>query len=345
MAFDPRDFLPTPSDWFSPSPEYEGWGRAEFSNPKGSLEGPVEVRFDELGEASVQMRPDPGTLRSERELRFGLDEFLSGAEPRKSGAHWVLSRHFGQQNPCTRLEVVTPRGVFGSEDVSGHGASLVFGGNADGVRSLGFDVFLSRFDAEGAGDPKYWVLPLTNFVSEWRQGRADLDRHPLRIFPTPEVPNEITYVPYGPDEEEATNRSFSALYTANSRNRLVVFEFEGAPGFVERLPDYEDRKEDLLSGRERIMPTAVMVGEVGPNPTSTLTELGQWLRPDDLLLLLTSLPARRSARRGSSYGITRVGSCGASIAGCARLGSSRDTVWSMTYPSRTVRVVTRGSGT
>lgn len=43
MTFDPRDFLPTQSDWFSVSPEYEGWGRAEFSAPRGSLEGPVEV--------------------------------------------------------------------------------------------------------------------------------------------------------------------------------------------------------------------------------------------------------------------------------------------------------------
>lgn len=287
MTFDPRDFLPTPSDWFSTSPEYEGWGRAEFSDPQGSLEGPVEVRFDELGEASVQMRPDPNTLRSERELRFGLDEFLSGAEPTKVGEQWMLSRNFAQQNPCTGLEVRTSKGVFSTQDVSGHGASVVYGGSADGVESLTFDVFLSRFDAEGAGHPKYWVLPLINFVSEWRQRRADLDRHPLRIFPTPEVPDEITCVPYAPDGEEAANRAFSALYAANSRNRLVIFEFEGAPGFVERLPDYGDRKEDLLAGRELILPTAVMVGEVGPNPNNTLTELGQWMRPDDLLMLLT----------------------------------------------------------
>lgn len=287
MTFNSRDFLPTPSDWFSASPEYGGWGRAEFSNPKGSLEGPVEVRFEELGKASIQMRPDPSTLRSERELRFGLDEFLSGAEPRKSGAHWVLSRHFGQRNPCTSLKVVTPRGVFSTEDVSGSGANLIFGGRSDEVESLEFDVFLSRFDAGRAGEPKYWVLPLTNLVSEWRQGCADLDRHPLRVFPTPEVPVEITYVPHGPNEEEATDRAFAALNAANSKNRLIAFEFNGAPGFVERLPNYEDRKEDLLAGTKRIIPTAVMVGEVGPHPTDTLTELGQWMRPDDLLMLLT----------------------------------------------------------
>lgn len=107
MAFDPTNFLPSPSGWFSAAPEYEGWGKAEFSDPKGSLEGPVEVRYDELGAASVHMRPDLGTLRSERTLRFGLEEFLSGAKPRRVGDQWMLSRNFATQNPCTGLEVRT----------------------------------------------------------------------------------------------------------------------------------------------------------------------------------------------------------------------------------------------
>lgn len=286
MAFDPRDYLPTPSSWFSASPEYDGWGRAEFSDPKGSLEGPVEVRFDELGEATVEMRPDPNTLRSERELRFGMDEFLSGAEPKKVDDHWVLSRHLAQQNPCTRLEVRTSGGVFSTEDVSGHGANVIYGGPADGVQSLAFDVFVSRFDSEGAGDPKYWVLPLTNFVPEWRRRRIDFDRHPLRLFPTPEVPDEITHVVKGPGEEEAARKAILALQAANSKNYLIGFEFGGAPGFIERLPDYEAREDGLVAGREVMLPTAVMVGEVGTNPADSLADLGRWMRPQDLLMLL-----------------------------------------------------------
>jgi hypothetical protein len=286
MTFDPRDFLPTQSNWFSASPEYDGWGKAEFSDPVGSLEGPVEMRFDELGEATVEMRPDPNTLHSERELRFGMDEFLSGAEPKKVGEQWVLSRNLAQQNPCTRLKVRTSSGVFSTEDVSGHGANVIYGGSAEGVQSLGFDVFVSRFDAEGAGDPKYWVLPLTNFVPEWRRRRTDFDRHPLRVFPTPQVPDEITHVVQGPGEEEAARRAILTLHAANSKNYLIGFEFGGTPGFVERLPDYEDRKDDLVAGRERILPTALMVGGVGLNPADSLTELGQWMRPQDLLMLL-----------------------------------------------------------
>ena len=287
MTFDPRDFLPIQSDWFSVSPEYEGWDRAEFSAPRGSLEGPVEVWFDELGEATVRMRPDAGTLQSERELRFGIDEFLSGAEPKKAGENWVLSRNFAQQNPCTKLEVRTSEGVFSTEDVAGYGANVIYGGSEDGVQSLEFDVFMSRFDAEGIGAPQYWVLPLTNFVSEWRRRRTDFDDHPLRIFPTPEVPDDINHVTQGSGEEESARRAILALHAANSKNYLIGFEFDGAPGFVERLPDYADRQDDLIAGRERVLPTAVMVGEVGLNRADTLSDLERWMHPQDLLMLLT----------------------------------------------------------
>lgn len=290
MTFDPRDFLPTPSDWYSIAPEYNGWGRAEFSDPRGSLEGPVEVRFDELGAASVVMRPDLDTLNSERTLRFGIDEFLSGAEPYRSGEHWILSRNFASHNPCTKLEVRSRMGTFSTQDISGYGGRFNYSESGDGVENLTFDVFMSQFDAEECGDPKYWVLPLTNFVAEWWRGwRADLDRHPLRIFPTPEVPDEITCVPFGPEHDRLLNRAFLALEAANSKNKLIAFEFNGTLGFIERLPGYEDRREKLLVGQERTLPTAVMVGEVGSNFSShrDFGEVDRWLLPDNLLMLLT----------------------------------------------------------
>jgi hypothetical protein len=251
------------------------------------LEGPVEVRFDELGEATVRMCPDASTLHSERELRFGMDEFLSGAEPNKVGENWVLSRNLAVQNPCTRLEVRTSEGIFITEDVAGYGSTGIYGGSEDGVHSLEFDIFVSRFEAKGAGDPEYWVLPLTNFVPEWRRRLTDFDRHPLRIFPTPQVPDEITHVTLGPDEDEAARDAILALHAANSENYLIGFEFDGAPGFVERLPDYENRQDDLIAGRERILPTAVMVGEVGLNRAGTIPDLERWMRPQDILMLLT----------------------------------------------------------
>ena len=116
---------------------------------------------------------------------------------------------------------------------------------------------------------------------------TDFDRHPLRIFPTPQVPDEITHVTRGPGEDEVARDAILALQAANSKNYLIGFEFCGAPGFVERLPDYEDRQDDLIAGRERILPTAVMVGEVGLNRAGTLPDLERWMHPQDILMLLT----------------------------------------------------------
>jgi hypothetical protein len=98
-------FLPSPSEWFSTSVEYKGWGRAEFVDPRGSVEGATRVSFDECGEATIEMLPDPGTMRADRDLRFGLTELLSGAEPVESKGTFVLAHNFSMQNPCTRLEV------------------------------------------------------------------------------------------------------------------------------------------------------------------------------------------------------------------------------------------------
>ncbi len=141
MPFDARDFLPVPSDWFSADVEYEGWGRAEFSDPKGSLQGSVSIRFDETGEATIEMVPDLSTLRSERPLRFGLDEFLSGEKPTRAGDHYVLSRTLASRNPCMELVVETSAGTFRTGDVSDYGTSSVFGSGVEsGVQRIRFDV-------------------------------------------------------------------------------------------------------------------------------------------------------------------------------------------------------------
>lgn len=282
MTFDARDFLPSPSDWFRADVEYEGWGRAMFSDPEGSIEGPVSIRFDEMGGAGIEMKADPSTLQTERTLRFGLDEFLSGEEPTLAGGHYVLSTTLASRNPCVELEVETPTGVFRTRDVSISVPRL----GAE-VREVRFDARWSRFDVADAPDPKYWVLPLSNFVSDWRwRPPYELDRHPLRIFPTPEVPDEFARALYGPDYERDRRRMTSAFLAAESKNYLIIFEFGGALGFVERLPDYRDRKDSLLSGEDQARLTAVMVGDVGANPSADFDEVERWLRPFDLLALL-----------------------------------------------------------
>jgi hypothetical protein len=50
---DTNSLGPVPANWFSLCVEYEGHGRAEFIDPKGSVEGPATARFDEYGECKT----------------------------------------------------------------------------------------------------------------------------------------------------------------------------------------------------------------------------------------------------------------------------------------------------
>jgi hypothetical protein len=288
-SFYPRDFLPTPNNWFASDIEYEGWGRAEFSDPKGSLEGPVSIRFDELGGVSIEMTPDPSTLHSERELRFGLGEFLSGQRPKRVGDQWVRLGTLTSRNPCTRLEVEGPQGVFSSEEVPYFSPSTLYGDvEGAGVQKISFEVLWSQFAAAGAREPKYWVLPLTNFVSDFRWPAPDaLDRHPLRIFPTPDVPDEIIQALSEKASEEDRRSAWLAVMAANSKNRIITFEFGGAYGFVERVPEYEELRDSLLAEEHQTRLTAVMVGEIGSNQSVNFDEVVGWMHPWDLLALLT----------------------------------------------------------
>jgi hypothetical protein len=117
-------------------------------------------------------------------------------------------------------------------------------------------------------------MPLTNFLSRFISRHPTLDRHPLRIYPIPVVPD-------GLEGEDA----FIADYHANLKNRLITFEFMGGPGFIEALPDYEQRAKNLTEGSERHSVTAVMVGEVGARGFEQ-TDLEGWF-PDDLLRVLS----------------------------------------------------------
>ena len=284
MTTTPEDFLPTPSRWFAPPHEYVGRCRAEFSAPRGSVKGPAKVSVDEAGNVSVEMVPEPESLRTEHPFQLGLLRFFKGDEFVREHGEGVSTLNMEAENPCTKLEVETPLGTFRTEDVLYRFTEGVL--NTGEVQKVTFAVGRSTFDAEDAQDSEYWVLPLANFLSRFRQRRPELDRHPLRVFPTPEVPPEITHVPHGPDQERQEARAVSALIAANSENNLIVFGFSGGLGFVERLPDDPESERRLLEGKERHKTTAVMVGPIGGEPVESFERMREWF-PFDVLSLLT----------------------------------------------------------
>lgn len=273
--------MPEAVDWFSPTLEYVGRCKAEFSSPPGTVEGPAHVTVDEAGNVEVRMVPEPATLSTNSTSTYGLMGFFSGDEFERDLGGEVSTLDTFAQNSCTGLEVETPQGTFRTEDI------LYYSKNSNmltgEVTEANFAVGQSTFDA--GGEPEYWVLPLANFLSECRQWRPELNRHPLRVFPTPEVPDEITHVPDEHEDREALKtRAVLSLDAAYSKNRLIVFESDGGIGFIERLPNYSDSETALLEGREKHKTTAVMVGPTG-GPVRSFEEMRDWLGFDILYLL------------------------------------------------------------
>jgi hypothetical protein len=163
--------LPATRNWFSAVIEYEGRGRAEFLDPKGSVEGAVKARFDDHGNEFIEMEVDPATIQATPALRTGmLMELLSGhtIEDTKS----ITIPFGGKQNPCTKLEITTADGVFTCT------GDIHYGINGAILR---FHARESQYNATAAGTAVYWVLPLTNLICAFTRTFPELAQHPLRV--------------------------------------------------------------------------------------------------------------------------------------------------------------------
>ena len=265
MNVDLDEFTPMLNNWFSPEVEYFGQGCAEFADPRGTIEGCAKVSFDQMGRSNIEMTIE--NLNTEEPLQLGLMQFFSGSKC--VGSKGQIAIGIGiDRNPCTKLTVVSPQGIFSATD----SLHYMFG-NEEGER-LTLVPFRSQFAGTDVGKATYWVIPLSNFVSKFVIRHPELDRHPLRIYPTPIIPNDLS--------ESDLRR---ATLKANAKNRLIIFQFDNQPGFIEPLPDFNERKNQLLSGQQRNAITAVMVGEVGHNSID-FDDLESWF-PFDFLNLLS----------------------------------------------------------
>ena len=237
VSFDFDSVRPKPNNWFSPNVEYEGQGRVEFSDPISIAEGSVKIRFDEIGHQTIEM------------IIKDIDVELSSIES------------------CKRLVVSTSDGTFSSNDF--------FLTSHNYESNVSFYSNIAQFDVQSFDSAKYWVLPLSNFISNYGPNKnVELDRHPLRIYPTPIVPEEIS------DKDK-----FHANFIANNENHLISFRCNGGIGFIEKLNDYDERKNRLLDGNERNNITAVMIGEIGTKSANDFADLEKWF-PFDFLSLL-----------------------------------------------------------
>ena len=180
----------------------------------------------------------------------------------------TILEHGSISNPCSRLTVETPAGVFSSAGRIDYGFC-----SGTGDESIDFHLWRSEFDCREAPPAKYWVMPLLNFLSEFCRVPNVVGCHPLRIFPNPAIAEGLT----------GTELLRASTY-ANSRNDVIVFTFNGSPAFIEPLADYDERKRKLDGGSVNALVTAIMVGEVGDNSIEAIS-LKSWF-PYDLLRVL-----------------------------------------------------------
>jgi hypothetical protein len=257
MSLDWGDIRPVPANWFQSSGQYEGIGHADFA-AGFAIRGPAVVSFGEHGEARARMT-SPVVLSGGQDPDPDMSRFLL-SEPR-----------------CLRLTVSSEHGTFetnGRVSYTWEDTDLFRSAEDPSSVTVTFRWLRAQFVAgHGGHDERYWVLPLLNLLLDPKQHVPELDRHPLRIYPTPVIPAEA-------DQD----RAFFRRAYANQRNQLVIFECFGELGFIERLTDYEERESALKSGAERRLLTSVMSGQAG-GASDTWEAVSAWF-PFDFLRLL-----------------------------------------------------------
>jgi hypothetical protein len=233
---------PKPTNWFLTNIEYVGYGRAEFLDPPGVVEGMVKIQFFEFGEESIEMQIEK--FNALGTLQYGLLQLLSGQKPSKDGI-----MPLGGSNICVKLEVSTSDGIFQVDN------NIDYSYSVSSKSEIKFRLLRSKFVTKTPVAGKYLVLPLLNFLTEFRDFHPSFNQHPLRLHITPSIPE-------GLDENEHSK----AILIANNKNHLIFLELANKIGFIEALPDYNERKKKLETGRERSLITAMLVVEIDALP-------------------------------------------------------------------------------
>jgi hypothetical protein len=240
-----------PSDqngWFSASITYQGRGRVEFDDPQGSVEGEITILCDESGRFEIEMIVDPTSIQANPPLKTGLlEELLSGSKTQdKDGA--IYFGIAAKMNTCTSLQVNLTNGVINAI------GEVILRRTLNNRAKIGFWLSEFHFTPHGSREPKYWSIPLSNFLSSFTityKSFEQLKGHPLLL---------------------------------NSNGSVIEFLYKDKFAYIEPLLDYEERKEKLETGFSKQLFTALMVGE-GVGGIQDYTDVSTWLSTDVLVLL------------------------------------------------------------
>ncbi len=262
MEFDYSALNQKPNYWVPTHIEYEGDGNAEFQDPKGRVWGRTKVIFDEFSEYSIEMQVEG--LESEKPLPLGLEQLVSADQPKEENGRITIPIPPSKYNLCEKLSVKTQDGEFVAENIEWLSPNFSWNIETGEKHTLRFYPRQSRFDTSNKNPSKFWAIPLINFISKFMQYEPSLGNHPLRIFPDATVPSDIP-----------AERRKVAEYVVRQKSRLILFEYEKALGFIEALPDYEEKETRLLKRQIPSAITSVMVGDIG-NHSIELEQIEQW---------------------------------------------------------------------
>jgi len=248
-------YSPILNPWFSSEFTYEGWGKASFENPIGTVEGKTKIIVNELGDLKIEMEYerliDTEVSISSNSETFRILKFIHRSFSKDDQVSIGISDE--DKNLCSKLTLNTEEGIFVSE---GNISWTAFEFNDRIV----FWITRGTFEMKEKNKPKYWVAPLINFISDFNRNQHPLlIQHPLRLYSTPTILET--------DDIEKKN---NALFAANRKNFLIGFEFGEKIGFIERMPDYSEKEQKLKSEQVRQSVTALMVGEITGDLENTI---------------------------------------------------------------------------
>jgi len=138
---------------------YGGKGRASFRDPEGILSGEVDIRYDEMGRADVDMLVQDAEGADTDGL--GLLAFFYSDKPRV--VNGKLQKPLGTPNPCSSFEAGVEGGTVSAESVF---CNQNFSWNVKTGQRVTIRFFPQwlHFMASDRGTPSYWVMPLINFT-------------------------------------------------------------------------------------------------------------------------------------------------------------------------------------
>lgn len=253
---------PILNNWFQTTFNAEGEGVAEFENPKAKIYGKTRIDIEETGNFTINFIVD--NYECEEELIFGINQIFTSDKPTLKDGKLFLLFPPKQNNKVKKLTISVPGGYYIAQNFEYYSTSTKFISGNKSQNSIEFLPPKLIFKSNDEETPSYWILPLLNFIPTFCQKDSRFSNHPLRIFLDGKVPVDC------PEDKLGI-----AHFFAEAKNRLISFDHLGSPCFIEGLPDFDERRDQLIKKKAASCITSLVVGEIGINDFS-LEKYHKW---------------------------------------------------------------------